>query len=144
MTSVEQLIVEHEELEAIAIQLEEQVRRIEPNLTTVLALKARLSLQLNNHLTGEDTALYPKLSASNDAGLADAADCMQAELGALKIDWSAYLEEWCDDAIDSDWASFAEETRTMMARLRARIARENGCLIPAALQRSVVRLRAAA
>lgn len=144
MTSVEQLIVEHEELEAIAAQLEEQVRRAEPNMPAVLALRARLSVELNNHLIGEDAALYPKLAASNDATMSGAADSFQSELATLKVDWAAYLEEWCDDAIDSDWPNFAEETLAMMARLKTRIARENACLIPAALQRSVVRLRAAA
>jgi hemerythrin-like domain-containing protein len=143
MTSVEQLIVEHEELDALAFQLEEEVRRATPNLVTVLALRARFSVELNNHLIGEDAALYPRLAASNDATLAGAADSFQSELATLKVDWMAYLEEWCDDAIASDWTNFAQETLTMMTR-RTRIARENACLIPVALQRSFVRLRAAA
>jgi hemerythrin-like domain-containing protein len=144
MTSVEQLILEHEELDAIAVQLEEQVRQAEPSLAVVLALRARLSVDLNNHLSGEDAALYPKLAASSNCGLAGAADSFQSELATLKADWMAYLEEWCGDAIASDWTNFAQETLAMMARLRARIARENTCLIPAALQRSMVSLRAAA
>jgi len=144
MTSVERLIVEHEALEAIAIQLEEQVRRAEPSLSLVLALRARLSVELANHLTGEDATLYPRLAAANDASLAEAVDSFGCELSALRADWTAYLDEWCGDAIESDWASFAEETLAMMSRLRTRIARENACLIPAALQRSMVRLRTAA
>lgn len=143
MTSVEQLIVEHDELEAIALQLEEQVRRAEPRLAVVLTLRARLSIALNAHLIGEDAAIYPQMAASTHAAQADTADSFVTELACLRVDWNAYLEEWGEDAIESDWTNFAQETCAMMGRLRARIARENGCLIPAALQSSVVRLRAA-
>lgn len=144
MTSVEQLIVEHEALEAIALQLEAEVRRAEPRLSTVLTLRARLSISLNAHLIGEDAAIYPMLAASAHAVAADTADSFVTELACLRVDWNAYLEEWGEDAIESDWTNFAQETVAMMGRLRARVARENACLIPAALQRSVVRLRAAA
>ena len=144
MTSVERLILEHEALEAIALRLEDQVRKREPNLALVLALRAQLSVELSNHLTGEDETLYPRLAAANDASLAEAAGTFGCELETLRADWNAYLDEWCSDAIESDWTSFAEETLALMSRLRSRIARENACLIPATLQRSMVRLRTAA
>ena len=143
MTSVERLISEHEHLDALATRLEECVAATAPDAELAVTLKARLSVSLADHLSGEDSTLYPRLVASAEPALVDTAHMMQNELAVLKLDWATYLSEWSDDVVEADWAAFGEDTRAMMARLRARIARENACLVPIALQRSMVRLRAA-
>lgn len=142
LLSFQSLIQEHELLDLIAGQLEDCVDVVEPNAPTAMRLKANLSTALADHLGSEDVALYPRLARSADPKLVGAAETFACELAALKVDWSIYLEEWSDDVIESDWATFAHETRAMMARLRARMARENACLYPAALRGSALTLRA--
>lgn len=143
MLSVERLIAEHEQLDALAEALEAHVAAQQPDIPATLAAKSILSITLDAHLRDEDAGLYAKLAGRSDLGLGNLSLSLQQELESLRHDWSAYLTEWCDDAVESDWRNFVEETRRMMARLRDRIARENGYLFPLALQGSALSLRAA-
>ena len=142
--NIDQLIKEHDYLDALAAELESCLSLPSDAASDAISIRARFSAELATHLAGEDSAIYGRSAASNDNRLIDEADQMQRELEALRIDWFAYLSEWTDDVIEGDWETFGIETRVMMARLRTRIQRENACLLPLALQRSVLRLKAAA
>lgn len=142
MLSFERLIQEHELLLLMAHGLEACVAAA-PDAVRAVRLRTDFSIALATHLRAEDARLYPRLAQSANSRAVGASETFLSELDTLKIDWNAYLEGWPDDAIASDWATFADETRTMMIRLRARIDRENACLYPVALQNSALRLRAA-
>jgi hypothetical protein len=142
--NIAQLIKEHEYLDALAARLEVCLCHPVSAADDAVAIRAEFSAELATHLAAEESAIYGRAAASNDDRLIDEADQMQRELDVLRVDWMAYLSEWTDDVIQGDWETFAAETRTMMARLSSRIARENACLLPLALQRSVLRLKAAA
>lgn len=143
MLTLQSLIHEHELLDVMAGGLEACVASAVPDPVTAIRLKAQFSVALSTHLRNEDARLYPRLARSADPKVVGASKAFQSELATLASDWTAYLEEWSDDAVASDWETFRQHTRSMMARLRARMARENACLYPIALQDSVVRLKAA-
>lgn len=143
MTSVEDLIGEHEQLTALAERLESCVRHAcDPS--TAIALKTELSIALGAHLACEDRDLYDRLASSGNVALTAASLDYRGDLAILAVDWEVYLREWCDDAVETDWDTFADHTRSMMIRLRNRIRRENEQLFPLALQQSILQLRAAA
>jgi hypothetical protein len=144
MTSIQGLIDQHEHLDALAARLEACVAGPSSAAGEAVMLKMLLSVDLAEHLAGEDEGLYAPLLASGDTIAIGPISRMRDELAALRVDWAAYLHEWSDDAVEQDWDGFADETHTMMARLRARIQRENEHLIPLALQRSALPFRAAA
>ncbi|WP_164857176.1 hemerythrin domain-containing protein [Sphingomonas crocodyli] len=138
------LMIEHDRLDRLAIELLEIVAG-EPDPATALAVRADLSVTLDDHLSKEDGFLYDRLLGNAEE------DCYPARVrefhscfAALAADWKDYLQLWDNECVSADWTGFVSETAAMMERLRARIKAENDLLYPLALQKNHIRLRAAA
>lgn len=128
------LMHEHDALLALMLDVDRVVGESTPAPAAALRAVTALRVALDAHLAQEDAHLYPRLMGS--ASLAEQAAGLQliSEFRHLTGDWGLYLLRWKPAAIARDWASFAAETRAMLARLRARVARENGLLRPFATQ----------
>ena len=99
----------------------------------------RLSAQLDAHLHAEDKFIRQ----DDDLGHKDF-EALAAEHGAkfddLVSGWSTYLREWTEENIAEDWATFAFDTRHILARLDEQVEAENQALYPAALKHGLIRL----
>lgn len=128
----QRLMREHDELIVLVGAVEAVVAAEAPAPAAALQALAALRLAIDAHLAEEDAHIYPRLAGS--ASLAEQAIGLQliAEFRHLTGDWSLYLLRWKPAPIARDWAGFARDTREMMARLRARVARENALLYPLA------------
>ena len=128
------LMHEHDALLALIDAVEAVVAAPTPAPAAALQAVTALRVALDAHLAAEDAHIYPRLAGS--ASLAEQAIGLQliSEFRHLTGDWSLYLLRWKPAVIARDWAGFATETREMLVRLRARVARENALLYPLAVQ----------
>ena len=108
-----------------------------------MAIRAQLSVELDEHLGKEDSFLYSNLMHEQDHPLAQAAVKFKSDIAMLRHDWADYLSEWSADVIGGDWGFFRQQTLHLMDRLRERLAQENALLYPLMLKHSHIRLRAA-
>lgn len=143
MPSLEDLINEHELLALLAGALARAVDAEPPEFDQVLAARTRLSVALTLHLRREQEVIYPAIDGSDDIAAMHTARQFALELDTLSEDWEAYLREWSDDCVEQGWIAFRSETERMMARLMARIGREDAILYPLAFGKGRIPLRAA-
>ena len=137
----ETLMREHDELLRLIERLDDVVQG-EPAPEIAHDALDRLRGTLHDHLAKEDAAVYPKLVGGTDQAAATAARETMAEFQDLSAHWASYLSSWGGDRLLDDWDGFGEETRYMIAKLRARVRRENELLYPLALAGAHIRLRA--
>lgn len=143
MQDYQTLIAEHDHMDMLAARLSNIAGGC---IDVVGALQARsaLSMALEDHLSREKGFLYDGLIRDRAKDFTAAVVAFHDSFADLVEDWGEYLRGWDAECIAIDWPMFGEETVTMMERLRARIAEENGLLYPLALRHSCIRLRAAA
>lgn len=103
---------------------------------------AALTGELVRHLAREDSMIYPRLIAGDDAASSAAAQDVIAEFQDLAADWTALAGAAAAGQIAADPAGFAARSRALLARLEGRIKRENELLYPQALRAAHIRLRA--
>lgn len=92
-----------------------------------------LSRQLRAHLIAEDRAVYHRLLACRDRGVAETARAARGSFATLAHDWCRYVARWTLEAIEPDPAGFAAATEALLDRLDARILFENEKLYPLAV-----------
>jgi hypothetical protein len=92
-----------------------------------------LSQALRAHLIAEARAVYRRLLACRDRGVAETARAARRSFATLAYDWRRYVARWTPEAIDADPAGFAAATEALLDRLDARIVFENEKLYPLAL-----------
>jgi iron-sulfur cluster repair protein YtfE (RIC family) len=102
---------------------------------------ATLSAELVAHLAKEDSMIYPRLIAGDDAETSAAAQEVVDEFRDLAADFGALIGWATQEAITAQPARFADEARGLLARLRGRVRRENELLYPQALRAAHIRLR---
>jgi iron-sulfur cluster repair protein YtfE (RIC family) len=102
---------------------------------------ATLSGELVAHLAKEDSMIYPRLIAGDDAETSAAAREVIDEFRDLAGDFGALIGWATADAIITQPARFADQARGLLARLRGRVRRENELLYPQALRAAHIRLR---
>lgn len=141
MTSYQRLADDHRRIEDLTSALASCVDSRQSQPCQAYDLLHALTIELDEHLAFEDCALYPKLMLASGHGSVKTAAQFRVDLTILKADWTSYLSEWSSEAIASDWSTYADETRRMLARIEARVRAENELLYPAALQRSAISLR---
>ena len=100
------LMTEHDRLDRLAVQLLEIVAG-EPDPVTALAVRADLSVTLDEHLGKEDGFLYDRLLGNAEE------DCYPARVrefhscfAALAADWKDYLQLWDNECVAADWTGF--------------------------------------
>ena len=138
----ETLMKEHDALSALADAFDRAITTSGVASDAVLEMRDRLSRAVLAHIAKEDSAVYPLLIAGKDAAAAAAAHEVVRECRDLMSDWAEYCEAWTGARAVADWSGFVAETQALLARLRARISRENELLYPLALRASHIRLRA--
>lgn len=92
----------------------------------------QLRADIDSHLGHEDHLVYPRLVEGDDIAAQAIGLALISEFRFLTGDWQLYTRRWTGARIAADWAGFAAETKAMMARLRARIDREDALLYPLA------------
>lgn len=144
MSSFELLINEHEMLMRAASDVDRALLKGAGESAGAMAALERLSILLDDHLAREDEELYPKLMLCADTKTAQMAEDFAAEFSELRLAWKQYLERWLPGPDAAHWIAFCGATRAILAKLTKRIQQENDLLYPAALEASVITLRARA
>ena len=133
MDLISKLYREHAAILDLAQTLRKMIdRHTPPERSAFFELKLSLSRQLIAHLTSEDLLIYPRLCKNADPHIAQIAMRFVDELGGLREsvkEWSAY---WSYDRAVAAWPAFRSVTGQLLAKLTARIERENRELYPLA------------
>lgn len=143
MESFAGLFADHAEIARSAATL----RRAAHEATDAAAARdaiAMLSRQLRAHLIAEDRAVYRRLLACRDHGVAETARAARRSFATLARGWRGYVVRWTSDAIAADPAGFAAATAALLDRLDARIVFENENLYPLAVGLADLPLRSRA
>jgi hypothetical protein len=109
------------------------VARGTPDAAEACGAIVTLSRQLRAHLIAEDRAVYRRLLACRDRGVAETARAARRGFATLARDWRAYVKAWTPAAIETDPAGFSAATAVLLDRLDARIVFENETLYPLAV-----------
>lgn len=132
MESFAALYSDHVEIVRVAAQL-----RFEAHCAidagAARAAIAALSHLLRAHLIAEDRAVYRRLLACRDEGVADTARAARQSFATLAREWRRYVARWTAEAIAADRAGFAAATAALLDRLNARVVFENETLYPLAV-----------
>lgn len=126
---------QHAEIERLATDLG---RLLDPRALAADPAPARRALatlagRLRIHSAMENEALYPRLFTCGDPVVERKARELFDSFGDVYDALSAHVKRWSEaETIGRDAATFAEETRGVLGRLRARIAREDAELYPIA------------
>ncbi|WP_242154119.1 hemerythrin domain-containing protein [Sphingomonas sp. BAUL-RG-20F-R05-02] len=135
------LIDDHDQIDAFSEQLEMMVRHQDGTSSDVNALIGRLAAIVTDHLCKEDSFIYPQLAASSDP--ADSASLID-EFEEIKRDWQMYLAAWQAGEPSNNWEKFRSSTLGMLARLRSRVMKETGLLYGMALREGLITMKPAA
>ncbi len=109
--------------------------------TAIHSAFAGLTAELVGHLAREDSMIYPRLIAGDDAATSAAARQVIDEFQDLAADWTALAADATPDGIAADLEGFVARSRALLARLEGRVKRENELLYPQALRAAHIRLR---
>ena len=134
------LMAEHDRLVAHGVALETAIDGGDG--AAIHQAFATLCAELVAHLVKEDSMIYPRLIAGDDAETSAAAREVIDEFRDLTADFRALIGWATRDAIMAEPARFADEARDLLARLRGRVRRENELLYPQALRAAHIKLRA--
>jgi hemerythrin-like domain-containing protein len=130
---------QHRDLTRITMEI---VSRLEPVELAVDASEVRRCLRmltgiLKVHLAMEDKSFYPYLLSHRDAELRQLAEEFLAEREQIQARYLAFIERWLEaGVIESDAATFVEETRAMLMALGMRMMQEDREFHPLILERA--------
>jgi hypothetical protein len=125
---IDAIRLQHESISELAAALAAEVSK--PSYSPVAAIRWKLARELIAHLAVEDRWLYPTLIASPDHEAAETAKQFKDEMGGLSDVFTAYMRKWSDQQIASEWSTYCAETKSFLASLKDRVARENRELYP--------------
>ncbi len=128
---VSELKHQHDAIARVAAKLEQAVSA-ESLPQAVGALRWQLARLLMAHLALEDRILYPAMQRATDPETRATVARFSTEMGGLADSFPAYMRDWSDDRIASQWQDFCSATRSILAALRARVEQENSVLYPLA------------
>lgn len=131
----QELIEDHDHIDQLASQIEAIVRSNPADRTVVDKIMNDLAGIVDDHLSKEDSLIYPQLAASSDP--ADAASLI-VEFEEIKRDWQTYLAAWKDGQASHDWPNFKSSTVSMLERLRTRVMKETGLLYSMAVREGLI------
>ena len=124
---------QHEELVNLSKEL---VRALDTRTIAIDPMPVRRALavftgQLRVHAAMEQDALYPRLLASHDPKVAEKAQDLLREVGAIYDEFFAFLTRWTDGrTVAANAEDFCRETMQQLYRLRLRMKREAEELYP--------------
>jgi hypothetical protein len=121
----------HRQLLSISSRLASVIARDTPPPANLLFnLRQEFASVLIRHLKAEDWLVYPKLLRSSDPSIVHIAQFFVSEMGGLALAFREHSERWGAYAINSDWASYRQETAQLLKTLKTRITREDRDLYP--------------
>lgn len=123
---------QHDEILAVAGEINEMLKRREPDAAAVRKQLSLLAGKVNFHLAMEDRALYPRLLQRKGTRAETLAGRFMSEMGGLADAFTAYNAKWQLTAIRADLPGFTNETRKIFGALTHRISRETSELYPVA------------
>ena len=135
MTSTHLLRRQHDEAIAMIDRLLSRLTNYRgPSEAYGLALQlAKLTQLMRVHFAQEDYSLYPKLLASPDPAVAEAASAFQRESGELWGQFEAFVRHWSTSAaIAANFNQFRAEGFAIFPAIEDRCRRENDLLFPLA------------
>lgn len=120
--------------QALGVTARHLIRAVENDSVqqSVGTLRWQLARQLMSHLALEDRIFYPAMQRLTEERARSTALRLQAEIGTLAQDFSAYMYRWSDDRVAREWPLFCAETREILAALAARMEQEERLLYPLA------------
>ena len=139
MLDYRDLIDDHDRIDALAEKLELAVADEEPR-ADVDDLLARLSSLVDDHLSKEDSFIYPDIVRCDDPAVASG---LVMEFEVLKRDWGEYLAKWQAGLAANDWRGFRHSTLGMLHRLRERVMKETALLYSMALREGLITMQSA-
>jgi hypothetical protein len=140
--SYQRLLAEHDAIEALAGSLESVLDGGAPDALAAVALLEDLASAIEEHHR-EEQVVYGRLCASGDPLATELVAAFVRQCDSQDAEWRAYIGDWGRDCIAADWETFRAETGAVIARLHQRLRAEASTIYPVALQRGVIRLRAA-
>jgi hemerythrin superfamily protein len=135
--SYQQLVDDHDKIEAIADTILDMTRATPPDPVAIATRLTELAIVVADHLGQEDALLYPRLVRADDGKERRIGE----QFDLLKVDWMEYLREWPLEAITADNATFAAETAEILVRLKSRVRLESDLLYSSALRNGRISLR---
>ncbi len=105
-----------------------------PNAALAASLRVTINRILLGHLAKEDAHLYPYLKRNPTT--AAVAERFERELGGLALAWRAFMSDWPNERIASEWVGFGAAARNVLDALAERALREEEELYPLVLVRS--------
>lgn len=125
------LSADHAELGLLCTEMIVLVDRPAPgDIAAIATLRWRLARRITQHLALEDEYIYRPAADGTLPRLGAAAAVVKDELGELYAAYQAHIVKWPGDRLTADWAAFRAEATALLARLQARIRREDEDLYP--------------
>ncbi|WP_414900906.1 hemerythrin domain-containing protein [Sphingomonas flavalba] len=125
------LSADHAELERLCADMIALVDRPAPgDIAGIAALRWQLARRITAHLALEDEYIYRPAADGTLPRLGAAAAAVKDELGELYAAYQAHIARWPGYRLTADWATFRAEATALLARLQARIRREDAELYP--------------
>ena len=129
MLIMQKLSDDHAELDRLCGEMATLIDSPEPcDLTAIATLRWRMARLVTQHLALEDHHIYTPAARDPLSRLGKAAETLKAELGTLYADYQAHIATWPGEKMTAQWSVFRPEALALLARLRARIRRENADL----------------
>lgn len=119
---------QHQEIRALLTELQALLVNRESAVSESLQIRKLLTQlygKVQIHLSMEDNILYPKMIKGFDPELSQMAQDFQAEMGAIKKAFSAYIQLWTTDHIQAYAQEFISQSAEIFLRLNRRIDAEN-------------------
>jgi hypothetical protein len=128
---LQRLREDHGKLDDLLGRLGDMLARPKPPPALELfGLRCDVARLMFAHFQMQDHLLYPTLLARREPGVAEAAQILHEEIADLATSYFSHLDKWEPQAIDRDWDTYQVEAADLLARVRARMAREHAELYP--------------
>ena len=141
--SYETLIDEHEAIDRLSSKLLNSLEAGASASTAAHDLLCRLQAVVDQHIEHEDSLLYARVASFQSPTLSENVRLLETSFDTLRSDWRDYVETWSEDRINSDWHTFAEETKSIVPQVKRRVLEETELVYLPALKSGLISLRAA-
>ncbi len=133
MTPIEKLKKQHEQILALADQMEVNAKNSSEEYAASAAIQhlQQLKEALDEHLTIEDDFLYPAFRNRSDPDVRDTANLFAVQFGGIRLAFDKHLAKWTSPGkIRQAPKEFLSETKGIAGVLKLRIKSEENDLFP--------------
>lgn len=123
------LLAQHRELRALADAYLAELSKAQPDLARLGKCRWTLARLISAHLAFEAMHLYPALQRLGTSAAASG-ERAASGIGQLTEALGAHVRDWTIPAIEADWEGYAQSSRSLIAKLCARMDQEEASLYP--------------